>query len=358
MKQYTLFFWFFWLFCNSTSAQSPVFSQFYAFPTAMNPAYVSAIQGAEVSTGYRRQWGQLQTGLHTKALQAGIRTCNVPLAFGGYYTQVNETYFGYSRREGGLQVGAFVPVQERFSLHGGLQAGLGSHQVGYQELLFTGQLDPVFGQVSVPSTYFSGDGTRVETYEIGAGVVGRGQFSWRNSDLPASLGMSVHHLAGSRDVSFLRVPGKQSRRWTAHGSITTPIVSGIGRKDALYLNWVARYEFESSLRRTSLGVICQYDAVHIGGMYQWNKKPVSIRNTNGLSLVLGGDFRLRQGSHFTLQYAYDGALGGLGQAATQGAHELVVVFVFPQNCIFKERNKRGSTDCFYFSGKGYRRFLN
>ena len=358
MKQICTFLIFFLFFCLQSTAQAPTFSQFYGFPAAMNPAYVSAIKGAQVNTGYRRQWGQLQSGFDTKSIQMGIRSCNAALAFGGYFNQVDEPFFGYRQQEGGLQVGTFVPIQEQFSLHLGMQAGMGGHRVNFDQLIFSGQLDPVFGVQGPPSSYFLNDGQRIETYEIGGGIVGRGLLSWRNSDLPASAGVAVHHLAGSRDVSFLRVPHTQARRWTVHGSLTTPVITGIGKKDALYLNWVARYELENVLRRTAVGVICQYEAAHIGFIYQWNKNPATIRNTNGLTLTIGGDFELGRNAVCSVMYAYDGALGGLGQTATGGAHEIVAIFTLPNACVFKGRNNRGRTDCFDFSGKGYRKFLN
>lgn len=197
---------------SSLLAQSPAFSQFFAFPAAMNPAYVSTVRGVEASAGYRRQWGQLQEGFNTKSAVVAVRSCGAPLGFGAYVNQVSEPFFGYQQQEGGLQVSAFASSPDKkISLHGGLQAGIGQHRVDFARLLFSGRLDPLFGIQNGPSPYFLNDGSKVQTFEVGAGIVARGQIKWRNSDLPASLGFAVQHLAGSRDVSFLRLDNTQSR---------------------------------------------------------------------------------------------------------------------------------------------------
>jgi type IX secretion system PorP/SprF family membrane protein len=358
MKKQYFILWHLLFYTFSLCGQSPVFSQFYGLPAAMNPAYVSTVKGLQFNAGYRRQWGQVQQGFDTRFVNVAVRSCQAPLAFGAYFSDVKEPFLGYRQQEGGIQIGAFVARKKRFSLHGGLQAGIGQHRVDFARLLFSGQLDPVFGIQGPPSAYFLNDGSRVQTFEIGAGTVGRGLLSWRNSDLPASIGFSVYHLAGSRDVSFLRVPHTQAKRWTAHGSVTTPITTGLGRKDALYLNWLARYEWESSLQRGTVGVISQYQEAHIGLLYQWNKKPFTTRNTHGFTFTLGYDFALSDKSRCSIQYAFDGTLGGLGQSSTGGAHEILVTFTLPQSCLFKGKNIFGNTDCFDFQGKGYRRFLN
>lgn len=343
---------------SSLGAQAPSFSQFFSIPNMLNPGYVSVVQGVEISAGYRRQWGQLQEGFNTKAATVAVRSCGAPLAFGGYVKNVSEPFFGYSQQEGGLQVSAFVSPFEKLSVHGGLQAGIGQHRVDFARLLFSGQLDPLFGVQSGPSPYFMNDGSKVEIFEVGAGLVVRGQIEWRNNILPASLGFATHHLGGSRDVSFLRLENTQSRLFILHGSITTPVTGGILQNDVLYLNWLARFEWESTLHRGTTGVIFQYESTNLGLLYQWNRSPFIARNTNALTLSIGFGFKMGDKTNCVLQYAFDGTLSGLQQSSTGGAHELIAVFTFPQYCIFKGSNKRGKTDCFHFSGKGYRPFLN
>lgn len=338
-------------------AQSPTFSQFYALKNAMNPAYVSTVQGLETAAGYRIQWGQLQEGFRTAFASVVVRSCQAPFAFGAYASNVQESFFGYKVQEGGMQVSAFVGQSDRWSLHGGLQAGIGQHRVDYDRLVFSGQLDPVFGIQPGTSTYFQNDGSSIQTFEIGGGLVARGLIGWRNGELPASLGVAVQHLSGSRENSFLRLDNSRARRYTLHGSITTPVTGGMLHKDVLYLNWVGRMEWESTLSRGTAGVIFQYTAAHVALLYQWNQSPFLPKNTHAMTLAIGTDFKWDK-STCSIQYAFDGTLSGLGQTATGGAHEVNFIFTLPKTCIFKGRNTRGRTECYYFNGKSYQRFLN
>jgi len=345
---------------HALKAQSPAFSQFYALPAAMNPAYVSTVNGIEAQAGYRRQWKGIQSGFDTKFANASIRFCKAPIAFGTYLSEISESFFGYREQEAGLQVGGFLGNPERFTLHGALQGGVGQRGVDFARLLFAGQIDPVFGVQGQPSAYFLNDGSRLQTFEVGFGMVGRGLLKWNNTELPASLGASVLH-ANRQEVSFLPLSYKQALRWTIHGSVTTPVVGGLKKTDLFYINWIARLEGESALKRATTGCILQYSPINIGLFYQWNKSPFATRNTHGMTLSIGYDFDLSDRLSCSVQYAFDGTVGGLEQGATNGAHELILTCRLPETCIFST-NDRGRTDCFdYRKSKRkdkYRRFLN
>jgi type IX secretion system PorP/SprF family membrane protein len=341
-------------------AQSAAVSQFYAFPAGLNPAYVSAVEGSEVHTGYRRQWGAIQDGLEVKFAAANTLLCKAPLGFGVFVSEAGESFFGYRRQEGGLQIGAFTARSDRFSLHGGLRTAMGRQQINFSKLLFTNQLDPIFGVQNGPSPVFLTNPDHLETFQVGFGAVMRGTLGRKKSQLPASLGFSADRF-GTRRVSFLRDEVYQEDyRIQVHGSLTTPFRGpDIGhRASPLYVHWVGRFEMEGPLRRVTTGGIFQYNALHAGLLYQWNKTPFAVRNTHALTGTLGVEVPLGSRSVLLLQYAFDGTVSGLGFPAAQGAHELIATFRLPHFCLFPGENKRGKTKCFRFGGEGYRTFLN
>lgn len=338
------------------SAQAPVFSQFYAHRPSLNPAYVSAQRGLECTAGYRRQWGQVQDGLQTAFAAVALRACRLPIGWGVYASDVREPFFNYREQEAGIQAGGFFGSAGRWSLHGGLQAGLGQHRVDFARLLFSGQLDPIFGVQGDPALFFQQDGSRAQTFEVGMGAVLRSSIRLPGTEWPFSLGGALHHFGGSRDVSFLRLGSARGTRWTAHGALTLPVSGAFTRRPVLYLNALGRLEWESGLQRGTTGLIAQYDAAHFGLLYQFNRQPFAGGNTHALTLCVGADFALGDGARCTLQYGFDGALGGLGQAASGGGHELTATFSFDNACLFGGRTDRGRTDCFHFAGKGYRGF--
>ncbi|MBK8704703.1 MAG: hypothetical protein IPN33_14645 [Saprospiraceae bacterium] len=237
-----------------------------------------------------------------------------------------------------------------------MQAGIGQHRVDFSRLVFSGQLDPVFGITGEPSTGFLQDINPIQTYQVGFGLLARGQLSLKRKDLPFSLGGSVFRVFGSRDISFLRLEHTQAMLYTVHGAITLPIKAGSKRDDVIYLNMLARTEIEKVLVRSTLGMIFQYEFANLGLLYAWNPTREAYRNTHVLTLSTGFNFNLGE-TEGRVQYAFDGILSGLGQTATGGAHEFSLSFSLPNACIGK-RSGRNKTDCYYFIGKGYRRFLN
>ncbi len=345
-------------------AQTTAFSQFYNLRTALNPAYVSTADGIEVTAGYRRQWGQVQDGFQTAYAAAALRSCHLPLAFGVYASDMHEPYFSYRQQEAGVQFGGFFGRgDDGWSAHVGGQAGFGEHRVDFAQLLFSGQLDPLFGIVGSPTPFLQGDGSRVQTFDMGIGGVLRGPLHvGKHYEMPVSAGFVVHHFVGGRDVSFLRLGQGQVTHYTTHLAVAFPVSTQFKKQAVLYINALLRMEWEATLQRSTAGVIFQYDAVNFGLLYHSNRNPVNSGNTNTLSIVLGGNVVTGKTLHCQLQYSYEGGLSGLAQAASGGAHELTAIFSFPQACVLRGVNdkgwgKRGSTNCFKFAGKGYTGFF-
>lgn len=341
-------------------AQSATVSQFYAFPAGLNPAYVSATDGTALNAGYRRQWGAIQEGIDVKFAAVSTRLCKAPVGFGTFVSEAGESFYGYRRQEAGLQAGVFTGRRDRFSLHGGLRAAMGRQGIDFSKLVFTGQIDPVFGVQNGPSALFLSAPDPLQTFQLGFGAVARGLTGGRKREWPASLGFSIDRI-GTRQVSFLRNDEyKEVLRIQVHGSVTIPVKEvGIGSKSSpLYLNWVGRFENEGVLQRATTGVVLQYNAADLGFLYLWNKSPFAVRNTHSLAVALGIEVPLGERSNLHLQYAFDGTLSGLGFNAAQGAHELIATFSLPQACLFPGKNNRGKTKCFNFGGKDYRSFLN
>lgn len=341
------------------SGQSASFAQFYAHRPSLNPAYVSATAGLECSAGFRRQWGQIQDGLQTSFAAVSLRTCALPLGFGVYASDVRESFFNYRQQEAGVQLGGFIGAPKRWSLHGALQAGVGQQRVDYDQLVFSGQLDPVFGIQGASDPFWQQDGSRMQSFDLGGGLVFRSSARLGRREWPWSAGAAVHHAGGSRNVGFENPDYRRPPRITTHFAATAPVSGQYMRQSVLYLHLLGRLEWESALQRSTAGVIAQYEGAHLGLLYQYNQGPLNLGNTNALTLTLGLDFKLGD-ADCTLQYGFDGALSGLDHTASGGAHELMLNFRFDKACIFSglgsNARSRGRTSCFKFAGKGYRGF--
>lgn len=353
-------------------AQETNFTQFFNLRTALNPSYVSVPNGVEISTGYRRQWPSLQEGLQSAFAGVAIRQCGTPLAYGLTVAQVGEEVFGYRIRELTFQLGAFVNTSRNSSLHLGLQATSGTRGIDAGKQVFSGQLDPVFGIVRDNSAFVSVEQYSVRTFDIGGGVVWRGELSIGSLEGPVSAGLAVHHFGGSRDVSLQNIETALQPRIIAHASVAIPIAENFGKDAAMYVTPIVRLDMQGAQRQTFAGCIFQLQTAYLGVIYQHARSPVNLGNTNSLSLSPGMELPLSNHNHITLGYSYDLPLSGLGPSATGGTHELSARFSFDGTCVFGSngknggrkggffgsRGKKGKTKCYQFKGKNFLGFLN
>jgi type IX secretion system PorP/SprF family membrane protein len=351
MRKYFVVFIFIHLSAQFLSSQAPAFSQYHLTPALVNPAYVSVTNGVDFQGGFRRQWGQIQQGLDMSFARINMRFCHSPIGIGIGVKSVNEPTFGYQESEAGLQIAVFGPQQingrrnNKYTYHAGFQANLANHRLDFSKLVFSGQLDPVFGITGQPSSFFRTNGSSTQRFDVGGAALLRaelGKHLW-----PASIGISLLHLVGSRNISFYGSKATQRTRMTFHTSLSTPIKIGLinPRDNApLYINWLFRFEKEQMLMRTTTGSIFEYERVYLGTLYQWNRNPFTGQDTHELVFTIGGSFQLTPKCDFLLSYAYNGTLSGLGQISTQGAHELIFSIRLPESCsLGRLKRKPGSS---------------
>ena len=63
---------------NPIYAQDPVFTQFYAAPTILNPAFVGSTGNTRIGVGYRDQWIKNASKLSTLGKPASITAMCIP----------------------------------------------------------------------------------------------------------------------------------------------------------------------------------------------------------------------------------------------------------------------------------------
>ncbi|MBV6441959.1 MAG: hypothetical protein EPGJADBJ_03653 [Saprospiraceae bacterium] len=364
-----------WLFSGETAtSQDLQFSQFFQLPAATNPAYVSVPSGTRLSAGYRRQWGAVQSGLTGLMADAVMRVAQTGkpggavhsgLGLGVQVMQAHEPFFGYKVQEASGQVGAYVGNSESATFHLGLCGTWGQRFIDFDRMVFSGQLDPVFG-ISNPGAFVPPADDRVTTFTWGGGLAARGQLPVKDMQLPFGAGLALRQWTGSRNVSFAGAPGALplARLLTAHLTVSVPLTDKYRDVTAWYLTPLMRYDWAGAqdgkkpLQRGMAGMLAQHDRVMFGGIWSFNRRPEAGQNTTALVLVLGGNAGLGGKAALTVTYNYEAPLTGLGIGATNGAHEITVVFDLPGSPVFKEKSKRGRTDCFHFAGKGFRGYLN
>jgi len=199
------------------NGQDVSFSQFYANPLYLNPAFAGSVGVPRAALQYRNQWHKFDNAYATysasfdtpvKRLQGGIglHVMNDAQANGMLNSmQLNAAY------------AVFIRISEKYNMHGGLQAGFHQNSLNVNDLVFPDNVDINYGNhgVSEEIGYLTDPNYSFVDFSTGVLVYSKRLF----------FGVAAHHLtepnqsyiSGSSDV------GKLYRKYSAHFGAQLPV---------------------------------------------------------------------------------------------------------------------------------------
>ena len=350
------------------TAQDVSFSQFYANRIYLNPALTGLEDGLSFSGVYRLQWKNIDNGYKTYA--ASIETKEPYLRSGLGLTlfqdvegimELKTTYVGFS-------YSYTIPMDDN-NVHFGLQTRWVQKSVDWSKIIYSDQLDPVYGVVN--STNGQTGQERISFVDFDFGLVWRfqkdlklGKKKIKNTH--NSIGISLHHapylFSKSGAVESLQyLDTRVSPRLTIHaGSIIPAFILG-GSKKKIKISPNLKYDVQgyellkpsTSLQVISYGMFMIYEGIYIGATYQ-NKYPIAgQKQTNALILALGLniDTGKQNANKYFIGFSYDANTTGVGTRAG-GTYELAFRWTMANapSLFGKDASKRSkrALDCYDF----------
>jgi type IX secretion system PorP/SprF family membrane protein len=130
----------------TTNAQDIIYSQFYAAPLQMNPAFAGNTLAPRVGVNYRNQWPSLKAystysvsySQFLEDLNSGIGLMLTTDDAGDGLYKTNRFAVSYAYK---------LKVNRDFNLKLGLEAGLMQTNVDWNSLIFLDQIDPINGPI-------------------------------------------------------------------------------------------------------------------------------------------------------------------------------------------------------------------
>lgn len=247
----------------------PHFSQYYIYPSWLNPALTGAFDGSyRVSAIYRNQWGNVGTPFSTagvsgevtteKNINAGISLLRQTAGDGGYsYTTAyaNVAYTGIRFGREGLQ-----------RLYMGLQFGLIQRRFDRNKLTFGSQWNPITGFSSDNSNVIL-NRTSAKAFDAGAGIMYFDASPGKKANFFG--GISFAHLPQSDDQFSASGTEKFPIRYTLHAGVRITV------SDVFSLTPNALYLKQRTAEEKMLGAYGQYKV------------------TDEVSLMLGANYRFK-----------------------------------------------------------------
>lgn len=208
----------FFLGFQSSYAQDPEFTQFYANPVYLNPAFAGTYRCPRVSLNYRNQWPSIKDAFvtysaaydqHVEALSGGIGVLITSDQAGAGTLTTNSASLIYSYQ---------LPITREFSIQAGAQVTYTEKKVDWDELTFGDMIDARRGFVLNTNEVFNNEPARYPDFSVGALGFSEKFFG----------GFAVHHITEPDEKLLPDGASPLPRKYTLHGGAVIPIrVAGV-----------------------------------------------------------------------------------------------------------------------------------
>jgi type IX secretion system PorP/SprF family membrane protein len=291
-------------------AQDPQFTQFYANPLYLNPAFAGTQRCPRLTMNYRNQWpgisGQFVTysasyDQHIDAIAGGVGVLvwNDQAGQGTLKTTNVSLMYSYDR-----------PINRHFSIRAGFQAAYFQKSLDWNKLTFGDMIDPRYGFIY--NTQETPGPNTVGNVDFSAGILG---FSKRFYG-----GFAAHHL-NQPDESFLSPGGRLPMKFTGHAGAIIPLERNV--EDASISPNIL-FKKQQDFVQLNLGLYVTKGPI-VGGFW--------FRKDDSFIVLLGFQAGLAK-----FGYSYDVTVSKLGLRQPKGSHEISFALQF--DCKPKKRKFR------------------
>ncbi len=314
-------------------AQDPVFSQFWAAPLQLNPAFAGAAFAPRLTANYRNQWPGWPNAYASYAvgyeqwldgMNSGIGLMLLGDNAGNGILRTTHAAAAYSYQ---------VQVAEKLFFRLGVEAGAIQSRINWNALVFGDQLSPVDGSAGGnPSAETPPDRFTNNVFDVSAGLL------VFNSRFHA--GVSLKHL-NSPDAGFLKInPNLYSGiplRFALHGGLEIPLLTNNKSREGAFLSPNVMFVSQGGFSQINGGVYAGFGKVFAGAWFRH-----AFGNADA-AILLGG---FRYGI-LRIGYSYDLTLSMLADARAGGAHEISFALNLADSRDLKrKRSKPDLNDCF------------
>jgi type IX secretion system PorP/SprF family membrane protein len=293
-------------------AQDPQFTQFYANPLYLNPAFAGSHRCPRVNINYRNQWPSLRETYittsasydqHFDAINGGIGliVMNDKAGEGTISTTNIGGMYSYQ-----------LNVNRKFSMRFGLQGTYVQKKLDFDKLTFGDMIDPRYGFV-------------YETQEVRP-KESRSFVDFSGGVLAYSSkvygGLAVHHMTEPDEAFIVKGSSKLPMKLTAHVGALLPIGESAGyrgrmnRDDGTFISPNLLYQQQGTFNQLYLGIYILHSPIVGGLWYRGNFGKSDFISSDSFIALIG----LQKGI-FKFGYSYDVTVSALSNS-TGGSHEL------------------------------------
>ncbi|PSL01760.1 PorP/SprF family type IX secretion system membrane protein [Cecembia rubra] len=322
------------LLIKSGYGQDIQFSQFYASPLFLNPAFAGSAEVSRFGINFRNQWPGLdQTFIAYSAYFdhfVNNKNSGIGLIINGSYQTLNNL----ANNEVGLAYSYRLKIGNGSFLHMGAQGSYATRSAAFDEVVLSAQLDIDRGVV-LPGSVNGFPEDRTRTFlDVHSGLLFYNDKVW--------FGVSGHHLT-QPNISYIEGDFDPLEiRVSMHGGVKFDLPRGVindflnNTRQERTLAFAFNYKRQGLFDQLDLGAELFFDPVILGVWYRGLPTRIGLPNNEALIVMLG--FLFENGVQ--VGYSYDFTLSALGWRNSGGAHEVSVRYDFIQQ-LWGPRNRKG-----------------
>ncbi|MBK6932226.1 MAG: type IX secretion system membrane protein PorP/SprF [Saprospirales bacterium] len=295
----------------SAQAQDPIFSQFYAAPLQLNPAFAGSGHAPRLGAAYRNQWSGFNNAYRTYAAfyEQSIDRLNSGI---GFNLEGDDAGDGILRTTRFSAVYAYrLNITGNLAVKIGVEAGLQQTALDWDRLVFPDQIDPLDGPV-ITTTEQRPDQLNNTVFDASSGLLLLSDRFW--------LGLGLKHLNTPRQGFLLvndNLSGGLPLRYTLHGGTEIIVNRGNKVKPASFISPNFLLVSQGPYKQLNVGAYTALGPVFGGAWYRH-----TFRNADAAILMLG----FRQ-DMFKIGLSYDITVSSLA-ARSGGTYELTFGLFF------------------------------
>lgn len=301
-------------FAGHLAAQDPLFSQFYAAPLQLNPAFAGSAFAPHAGVSYRFQWPGFDNAYRTYAAfyEQSLDRLNSGIGFniegdnagnGIYKTTRFSAIYAYQ-----------LNISEALAIKIGVEAGFHQTALDWNQLTFPDQIDDLGGAIH-PSGEVRPESTNKTELDLSSGLLLLSPKFY--------LGLGLKHL-NTPSETFLLINDNLGRglplRYTAHGGATIELEPGNKHRLPSFISPNFLFASQGPYRQINLGAYAGVGSIFGGAWFRH-----SFRNSDAIILLAG----FRQGI-VKFGLSYDVTVSGLA-GRTGGAYEASLGILLDQD---------------------------
>ena len=245
---------------TAVRAQDAVFSQFYASPMQLNPAFTGISAAPRVTANYRSQHTAYPSAYQTLAVSLEVPLNRQPSSFGFRLLTDSQLEGLYKNTLAGLVYAYDIRINRELHARIGLSAGLLTTRLDFNGLVFGDMIDPLGDDTATEEQLLSLSRTSVD---LSSGILVYGGNLYG--------GFSIEHM-NRPEEGLLALDNNlyagRPQRFSLHGGAQIDVKRYSNPRRPAYVTPNFLYTSQAKFQQLNLGAYFGYGQFAVGGWYR------------------------------------------------------------------------------------------